>query len=664
MEIKYQKILIFILILAFYASYITYKIELPAAQDLPREINNGENILSGQFKVITTNFYSYTEPDYYFANHQWFSGVIFYLMHRAMGWGGMVIFKVIFILLTFSLLFYITMKRSDFWLAAVFSVPAILVLIQRSALRPEMFSYSLIVLFLYFLYDFENHPEHKRIYWLIPLELLWVSLHIYFPIGVLMVGGFLLEKIVLNHKNIKQNQAIRKLSILLVALILVCFINPYGLSGDMRSLRVNKNPNFPILSEENSSISTTLKSSPISENLPIAAFEMLIPVLAASFIWALFFRWKRKEPLFSGNFIFHSLAGIATALLGFYIIRSLPLFGLIFLPAITANLGGSYAGLKNWLRNSWPGKEKAFSAAAAAVLTLGLLYLTLSDIRKFGPYGSVGIGITDQSESSAEFFRNNNLTGPIFNDNDIGSYLIYNFFPKERVFTDNRFGDAYSADFLGNTYLPMIRDEEKWKEGLKKYNFNVVFFYQYDNVGGIRDFINRRINDPEWAWVYADDYTVILVRNVPRNQEVINKYEITWNNITERLKFLWDSPNPNDLLAAADLFNLSGHKDLAENGYLKVLSEQPQLGKVWYALGSTELDKGTDFYSNPNLALIYLKQALSAGWETANTYSYIALAYYRLGEYDKAREAVKKELKIDPESVDGHKWLGILADLK
>jgi hypothetical protein len=99
------------------------------------------------------------------------------------------------------------------------------------------------------------------------------------------------------------------------------------------------------------------------------------------------------------------------------------------------------------------------------------------------------------------------------------------------------------------------------------------------------------------------------------------------------------------------------------NGYLKVVSERPFMGKVWYALGSTELNKSkiAVFNSNPNLALIYLQQALSAGWVTADTYSYIALAYYRLHEYDKARWAVKEELKINPESMDGQKWLGTLA---
>src|SRR5437764_346529 len=110
------KSLVFILLLIFYGSYLANKIALPAAEDLPRQMENGKNILAGQFDVLTKNVYSYTEPNQHFANHHWLYGVFAYLLHQALGFNGMVIFKIIFILVTFALLFYLVIKKADFWL--------------------------------------------------------------------------------------------------------------------------------------------------------------------------------------------------------------------------------------------------------------------------------------------------------------------------------------------------------------------------------------------------------------------------------------------------------------------------------------------------------------------------------------------------------------------
>ncbi len=663
--IKYSKIVVFVLILVFYASSVTYKIDLPAAQDLPREINNGEMILKGNYDVLTKNVYSYTEPNQPFANHQWFSGVVFFLLYQAVGWDGMVIFKVIFILLTFCLLFYITAKRSNFWLVTLFSIPAIIILFGRSALRPEIFSYLLIIVYFYLLFDFEKNPESKKIYWLIPLELLWVSLHLYFPIGILMTGGFFLEKIILHFKNnpLQQNPYAKKLFLILVGMILVIFINPYGLSRAVFALQVNKDANFPVASAELTSLPQYFKTYPKSDNIPAVTFEIFAPILILSFIWALIFRWYKKQPLLSDNYIFYLLASIGTIGLGFYIIRALPFFAIIFLLAMSNNLKGSYFEFKEWIKNKWPKREKIVVFASIIFLITVLLYLILHDLKKTN-WADFGIGITSQSEGSEKFFKENNLIGPIFNDSDIGSYLIYYLFPKERVFSDNRFGDAYSASFFSDTYLPMIRYEDKWQEGLKKYSFNVLFINHYNGIGGMRDFIYRRINDPQWAWVYADDYAVILVKNVTKNRAVIEKYQITWDNIESRLSYLSESENLDEQLAYADLLNLSGHQYLAMNSYMKFLSERPYAGKVWYALGSTELNLYDLSYSNPSRAIIYLNEALTNGWKAPETYSYLALAYFRLGEYDKAREAVNEEIKINPDSEDVQKWLDTFSGMK
>src|SRR5439155_23411103 len=214
--------LVFVLILAFYGSLLLHKIDLPAADDLPRHIQNGATLLHGNKDVLYKNLYAYTEGNYPVTNHHWLSGVIFYVLQQLIGFDGLVLFKVILLLAAFCLLFAVALKKADFWLVAIVAVPSILVLRERTGLRPEIFSYFFIAIFLYLLSNLEEHPEHKRIFWLVPLQMVWVNLHIFSCIGIAVVAGFLLEKIRDRILN-------RKLSLLLVGVAGADLINLYGI---------------------------------------------------------------------------------------------------------------------------------------------------------------------------------------------------------------------------------------------------------------------------------------------------------------------------------------------------------------------------------------------------------------------------------------------------
>src|SRR3989344_9463242 len=144
----WPKVLVFVLLLAFYASFLVHPIALPVGDDLPRLIKNGEMVFQKP-DVLTKNVYSYTEPDQPFANHHWLSGVIFYLIYEAVGFGGLVIFKTVLMLIAFGILFFAATKKANFWLVSLFSIPTILLLRERTDLRPEIFSFLFVAIFLY-----------------------------------------------------------------------------------------------------------------------------------------------------------------------------------------------------------------------------------------------------------------------------------------------------------------------------------------------------------------------------------------------------------------------------------------------------------------------------------------------------------------------------------
>ena len=667
---KPLKIIVFTLLAIFYGSFLIHKIELPVADDMARHVKNGELILQGNFDVLYENVYSYIEPEHPFVYHNWLSGIIFYLLHQAVGWDGLVIFKVIVLLLTFSLLFLVSLKKANFWLVAIFSIPTVFILGERTALRPEIFSYLFTATFLYLLIDLDEHPKRKRIFWLIPIQLLWANMHLFFIIGIAFVGGFLLEKVILNRTNLRGNPLVKKLAVILLILVAVSFINPNGIQGALYPLQIFNNYGANVA--ENQSPSYFLRLRPPLDNLPINIFFWSVLFLAVSFI----FNLKKLST-------FYLLASVATIIGGFKMLRLLSFFGMIFLPAVSANFNPVFQTLRSTPTNRiamatlFVGDTKisrylkGFFIAIFVILLVSLIGLGYNG--RFSNYKKPGIGLTAMSNRSAEFFKEHNLKGPIFNDYDIGSYLIYHLYPvksgksgpvksseisqgfdgvnpQEKIFVDNR-PEAYSASFFNNTYYPIFQSENKWQEVLGKYKFNVIYFYQYDQAVGLRQFLYNRIHDPLWSLIYADTYAFILVKNSPENLEIVNRFKINSENAVEKLKSLVESEDYEDRVAATDIFNYLERSDLGMKTFLQIVEKWPQKGKIWMVMGECESK------TSPSLAVTYLEKAISVGHKTAEAYYFLGLAYKNMGEYDKATTALTKALKINPDRQDAKELL-------
>ncbi len=636
------KVAVFILLLTFYASFLVHKIDMPAADDLPRQIKIGEEVLRGNWDILYENVFSYTEPDYKFYNHHWFSGVIFFIAHYLFDWGGLVIIKTLIMLLAFGLLFRTALRKADFWLVVFISIPALLILRERTGLRPEIFSYLFISLYFYLLMYFESKPESRKIYWLIPLQLLWVNMHVFFSIGIMLVGGLLFEKVILNWKDLKNSLIVKKLLIVFISVVVVSFINPRGFEGVFY-----RYPDITLEISENRSISEYQKHSAPYEDISITLFKPSVYfTLISIFLYGFYLYKNRKDKNREKIQIFYLLAVLATATLGFFILRSIAMFALVFLFTVPAFLNSYFVRFKEELilifskyKSSFNFLSSAFVFSAISIL----IYLSFSGY--FAGYDR-GIGLASMSMGGINFYNENNLKGPIFNDADIGSYLIYNLYPKEKVFSDNRFGDAYSPEFWDEVYIPAFENDEYWKELDTKNNFNVIFFYQYDNGNGFRQFMYNRMKDPEWAFVYGDAFSIIFVRNSEQNKEVIEKNLITPENAYSKLSYLLESPHEKDVIAAADIFNLLDRLDLSRNVFLDVVTKRPSNGKIWMIMGEWELSINRP--ENSLLALMYLSKAIDVGHKTPEAYSFLGLAYHRLERNEEALRVLNKALKINP----------------
>lgn len=492
--------------LIFFALFFVHKIFFINA-DLGRHIKNGEIVFSDftAFRILlTTNYYSYTEPGFPLVNHHWGSGVIFYIIWKLFGFTGLSLFQVFLNVATAFIFFKIAEKKSDFIYAFFFFIISIPLITGRTEIRPEAFSYFLTGIFYYFLtlYSEEKISFRKILFILFPLQLLWANLHIFFVLGIFLTGVFWIDSL-LNKKYLA-----KKFSTLMVAEVIICMANPNGIKGFLEPFMILREYGYMIA--ENQSLFFMQKRFP--ENMMYYHFEILFSFIMLLFLFVLY---KKRNFKFSSQLIILLFFSI----LSFKMIRGIPLWGLFFIPFASINI-------INLSKSLHFNTEKLFQRGLIIIPVIIIFYGLFTRNNYYSPFkGYSGLGLFENINRSSDFIKKNNVSGPIFNNYDIGGYLIFNLFPEHKVFVDNR-PEAYSIDFFKRVYEPMQEKEEKWKEFSAYYNFNCIYFYRHDNTPHAQPFLIRRINDAEWAPVFVDDFTIIFLKRNEKNVELIKKHEL------------------------------------------------------------------------------------------------------------------------------------------
>lgn len=486
------KILVFIFLIFALGFFVSEKINLTAT-DLGRHLKNGEIILNSPAdfqKVLNTNFYSYTQPDFSFINHHWGSGVIFYEIQKVFGFSGLSWFYILLTLTSFLTLFLTLTKKFNFWLAVIFSFLLLPLMAERREIRPEIFSLFLGVIFFILLWKYSMGKIKAKWLWILPiLMLFWVNLHVYFILGFVFLAFFFLENFFKEYPTKKFFKTGIIFSVGTVS-FLISFLNPLGAKAVFYPLKIFQNYGYSVLENQTAFFVKNYGLKNPNYSLAIIVFILVIAL-------AIFNIWKNGKKNLAINLI-----GPFFAIWGISAVRNFTLFGFFSLPVFVL-------GFQNLFWGKEKIKQPDFLAVSLICIFLLGIYFNYQFLYFYG--GNQGIGLKQGNERAAQFFQENNLHGPIFNNYDIGSYLIYNLYPQERVFVDNR-PEAYSVDFFQKTYIPMQGKEDIWQENLAKYNFQTIFFTVSDITPWAQTFLKNRLNDPVWKVVYQDDYAIIFGR--------------------------------------------------------------------------------------------------------------------------------------------------------
>lgn len=504
-------------------------------QDLGRHFLLGKMILETK-SVPLTNLFSYTYPDFPFINMHWLSEVVFYLVHALTGFDGLLLFSTLTVTIAFGLLFFKSyrMKISIIPLSLT-SLIYLRILFERTDIRPEIFSFLFLSLFIVILFKFR-----ERFTWLIllliPLELLWVNLHIYFAIGIGTLGLFCLDEIITRRGRI-----INKKSVVLFSMSALCILatlfNPSGLEGTLYPLNVFDNYGYTI--EENQSI--FFLESLGFQKASITYFKIAVVLLFLSLI----LNFKKTRPI-------DWLLAFAFTFIGASAVRNLPLFVFATFLPFTMYFSALLQKARTLLPPI-PRRDIVFSRYSAGALILVLFLFQIASVQSTRTFG---LGVEPGAKGAVDFMQENRIRGPIFNNFDIGSYLDYRLYPSERVFIDGRPGE-YPASFFREVYIPMQESPEKFAEVEKKYHFSTIFFSHTDQTPWARTFVANILQNKDFAPIYLDQDILILVKNNASNGEIIKKFALSR---TDTPLAFTRTPTEEDLKKAANFYGTTNQQ--------------------------------------------------------------------------------------------------------
>lgn len=503
MAIDMKKVVQFglvILLSGWLLFFILQKIDLTTS-DLGRHLKNAEIFLQTK-EIFQTNFYSYTNPDFPSPNHHWGGGLLFYFFWKIGGFSALSLLYAGLMVAAFLFMFTVARREAGMKIAFISSLIAIPLIAERAEVRPEGFSYFFTALFFWILWSYRAGTLKKH--WLFTLPILmifWVNIHIYFFLGLALIALFFAYEFISQRRSAE----LKTTALLFGGSFIASFINPAGIAGALYPFFIFQNYGYPIV--ENQTI-WFLMGRIANPNLwYVIAVTALFAVTFA--LLAIRKKWNPRAWLYL-------FLGTGATIFGFLALRNLTLFGFFMVPTL------SY-GLRGIISKKMLARPTVFLFGSLAILAL-----ILNTHRAALPWerGIFGTGLLAGNNELAQFMKREKIKGPIFNNYDIGGYLIYHLYPNMRVFVDNR-PESYPEEFFTREYIPMQENERDWQAALKRYSFNAIVFSHRDLTPWAQQFLIARIQDSEWAPVFIDSYGIVFLRRAPDNQSLIRRLEIS-----------------------------------------------------------------------------------------------------------------------------------------
>jgi hypothetical protein len=474
---------------------------LLADGDTGYHIRTGDLILQ-TWQVPTHDPYSFHYPPLEWTAHEWLAEIIMTAVFSALGLTGVVLFFALALALTHWLLYRSLRTRSnDIFLCLIVTLLATAASSTHWLARPHAFSLLFSLIWCHCLDRFQYKNQNTLVYLPI-LMLLWVNLHGGFIIGLVFLAVYLGGNILyaLTQTEAKSREYKRKakaLSIVFIAALAACLINPYGIEILWFPIRVTSD-RF-IMDRV-----TEFLSPNFHEVLPFK--YMLLVAIAAMAL--------SRSPL---NVIEVTLL-LLLSYMALYSARHVSLFAIVVAPILLRSVENSLVRAPYRFLQIYRKRIENLTAIDSG--TKGYLWpvASISLILALALAGLIQYRFSDEKfpVAAVEFLKKEPISGNMFNNDEFGDYLIFAAWPTYRVFMDGR-SDMYGEKF-GSAYLRVASAQLGWKEIFEKYDISWVLF---DTQSPLTAALQEQ---RDWQPIYSDRVATIFVKKIPAHAALLEKY--------------------------------------------------------------------------------------------------------------------------------------------
>lgn len=371
------------------------------------------------------------------------------------------------------------------------------VLMVHSLNRPHIVSYVLFAALLSSLAALRRGaPCRWHIFVHVPLMVIWCNCHRGFVIGLLLAGVFAAAAIgerLVGQSN--DGSRARIFAALLVGMALASLVNPWGWGLHFSTAEYLKMESIRYWNEYRS-------PDFLGGGSAVVAFELMIFATIAAMAWrARRFDWL--EILLVLLFLHWGLQSFRHANL-FAIVAAPPIARGFWdlcqrLPGL-ARRCTEMDRMQSLLFGGWP--QIIFISAALAALAFKGENLFRRDLD--------GLWL---SRGAAEYIgKNLGRCARPFNTDELGGSLIYRFWPRLRVFVDDR-NELYGDEFILGDYFEVRDGRKNWRKVLDRFGVDSAVV----NSGSAQDSLFA--SSAEWSEGYRDNQNVVFFRSARTGAE-------------------------------------------------------------------------------------------------------------------------------------------------
>lgn len=451
---------------------------------------------------------SFTEQPTPWIIAQWLGSVIFYLVHSLSGIIGLKIFRIFVFFISFSIFITYVRRKIPF----PYLVLLLFILIQgistRCLLRPLIFNFIFIQLFLILLLNYEKNLKISRLFLIVLLGVLWSNIHLgAFVYGTLLISIFLFSFMIkygnflFESKKIAYSQThiapIKNLFLTLIFFWLCMAINPYGIDAFIYPWKTFFISSFLQI---NKAFSTIVEALPPDFLNP--GFRWIYNLIILGILTTVL---ARKKDITQTILLIFSTFSLLISMRGheFGVIVFVYSLALMYPQPITQ-------GIKKYI-------YYAFIAYKNFLCILLLIYIPIfiifgirpcfedQKIRKKINFQECALNIP---LSTVDLLKRYSIYGRAYTTDSLGSYLLWSLYPDVKPFVDGR---QITPHRFFEEFIPTLNDpENKWEQLDKKYDFQIILL----DLAHITylPFAKYLTENTSWQLVFIEGNDVLFVK--------------------------------------------------------------------------------------------------------------------------------------------------------